>query len=248
MTITQNTQRRGKSARVFTISIIWNETAYIASVQHCRVWMDWALSDDIKQYQHFIFIAFCSSVQKVPEIFIVLFIITFAHDDDDFVCSLSIYYSYSSFSFHVCFFPSRFFIHSFHFHHLLFLLRHFVGLLRSRFLKRFMRIPFGHFHILFVFRVAIFIIWRDFCAEIPPNDSLLAECIFIPFSTMSFISSHFSHFTFYTSHWIKHAEMFIVLYIALYCSNMCCETAASSAGRISDNCGVQIADRCFIVL
>lgn len=73
MTITQNTQRRGKSARVFTISIIWYEAAHIASVQHCRVWMDWALSDDIKQYQHFIFIAFCSSVQKVPEIFNVLY-------------------------------------------------------------------------------------------------------------------------------------------------------------------------------
>lgn len=101
------------------------------------------LSDDIKQYQHFIFIAFRCPVQKVQR-FSSFYIITFA--DDDFVRLFSIYYSYSGFSFHVVF-SSRFFPSFIHFHHLLFLPRHFVGSLRSRFLKRFMRIPFGHFHI-----------------------------------------------------------------------------------------------------
>lgn len=237
---TKHTQRRGKSATF--IRLVWDGTH---SVQHCRVWMDWALSDDdIKQYQHFIFVANRSSLQKVQR-FSSFYIITFV-DDDDFVCLLSIYYSYSSFSFHVAFFLCRFF-YSF-----IFTIYCFCFVIPS------VRPAPVFLSVLCAFPLVIFIFVCFWCSHFyymawfscwDSSKWLIAcWCILYFYTIFHDVVYFVSFFTLHTLHFAlnKTCGNFRSV-VPLLCS-MCWEIAASSAGLISDNCGVQCVDRCFIAL
>lgn len=142
--------------------IIWNETAY--SVQLPRATLN---NINILFSSHF-----RAPVQKV-ERFSSFNIITLPTS-----CCFFFYYSYFSFSFHVVLFPT-FFSFIFPIYCFCFV----IWSVRPPFFLCYMRIPFGHFHILY-FSVAIFIIWCDF----PSRFQRITHCMLYSYYIVMFVS------------------------------------------------------------